>query len=429
MHKRYQIKELENIWNDQSKFDRWLKIEIANCEALWDQKMITDSELAEIKSEANFDISDIYEIEKETKHDVIAFTRALSKNIKSDAKKWIHYGLTSTDIVDTSNSMALYDTNEIISKSLTNLTKTITELAVKHKKTLAIGRTHGMHAEVLTFGFKLIGWVDELKRHLKRFNLSRKEIELCMISGAVGTYSNSQPATQKYVAKLLNLNECKYSTQVISRDIHSFYFDVLNNIGLSINKFSTELRHLHRSEVGEISEFFDKNQKGSSAMPHKKNPIGLENICGLSRLLAGYSLVANENVNLWHERDISHSSNERMIFLDASSTLVYIMNRFNDILSKLIINEDKMLENVMLHQEKIISSRIMAILINKTDMSREEIYDGVQKLVFEAKGTSLVELFKKHEWSKYIENIEDLLDFDFYTKHIDQIFEEVLNEN
>ncbi|MGL4952110.1 MAG: adenylosuccinate lyase [Mycoplasma sp.] len=430
MHKRYQIQSLEKIWSDQSKFDRWLQIEIANCQALADQGLITPSELSDIEKHASFKIDDIYEIEKQTKHDVIAFTRAITKNVQSDACKWIHYGLTSTDVVDTANSIAFKQTNDLIIEHLNQLKKTILNLALKHKYTLAIGRTHGMHAEVLTFGFKLIGWVDELQRQIIRFKLAAKDLEVCMISGAVGTYSNTNPSVQEFISKKLNLKSCPYSTQVLSRDNHAFYFNVLNNIGLSINKFSTELRHLHRTEVSEVSEFFDKNQKGSSAMPHKKNPIGLENICGLSRLLSGYSLVADENVNLWHERDISHSSNERIIFIDATSTLVYILKRFDSIVSTLIIDENKMLENVKIHEQKIFSGRLMAYLISNTNLSREEIYDEIQKMVLKTNDKKLTDILKEHEWSKYVSNIDELFDYNHYIKHIDHVFERVLkNEN
>lgn len=430
MINRYEIKEITEIWSDKQKYDNWLEIEILNCEALNKLKIISNKELEEIKKNITYKIKDIEKLELETKHDVIAFTRAISLNMNSDSKKWIHYGLTSTDIVDTANAISFKKVNKIILNELLELKKELIKIAKKHKYSYQIGRTHGMHAEVTTFGIKILGWVDELNRHIKRFKIAADEVQTAKISGAVGTYANTPPFVQNYICKKLGVNSAKFSTQVISRDIHSFYFDVINNIGLSINKFATELRHLHRTEVGEISEFFSKNQKGSSAMPHKKNPISLENVCGLSRLLSGYSLTANENVNLWHERDISHSSTERVIFLDATTTIVYILRRFKNIVKTMIIDKKRMIKNIELSESKIYSGQIMSYLIKNTNLSREVVYDKIQSIILKCNNEKLsfIGELKKDDFFKDFKKLDDILSLKNNIKHIDRIYEDVLNQ-
>ena len=430
MIKRYEVKEITEIWSDENKFQNWLNIELLNCEALSKLKVIPINEINEIKKTIGFNINDVYEIEKETKHDVIAFTRAISKFMNNDVKKWIHYGLTSTDVVDTANAVALKQSNDIIEIELKNLKKELTKISLKHKYSYIIGRTHGMHAEITTFGLKILGWVNELDRHIKRFALARNDIEVGKISGAVGTYANTPPFVQEYICKKLKINSALFSTQIISRDNHSFYFDTLNNIGLSLDKWATELRHLHRTEIEEISEYFDLNQKGSSAMPHKKNPINFENICGLTRLLSGYALSANRNVNLWHERDISHSSVERIIFLDAINILVYVLRRFIKTISEMGVNKKKMLENIKTSNAKIFSGSILNYLIKNNNLSREDAYDKIQ-IITNKKLTNkndFINEIEKSNLSKYIENIDELLSYDYHLKNIDYIYNKVLGK-
>lgn len=429
MISRYAIKEIEQLWSDENKFHNWTVIELANCEALVHTKTMPKSDYEALVNHLQYTIEDIYAMEQITKHDVIAFTRVLSRNFSGPQKKWIHYGLTSSDVVDTANGMAIQQTNMIILKELTDLIVVLTTMAQNHKNTLMIGRTHGMHAEVISFGFKLIGWVDELNRQLERFNLACKNVEVCKVSGAVGTFANIDPTIQTFIAKKLDLHEVNYATQIVQRDNHAFYFDVLKSIALSINKFATELRHLHRSEVNEVSEYFDAGQKGSSAMPHKKNPIGLENICGLSRMLSGYALVANENTNLWHERDISHSSAERIIFVDGTSSLVYILRRFIKIMQTLIINDQQMLKNLQLNDTKIFSGRVLSYLVEHSPLTREEIYDEIQKLIIQSEQTRqpFKSLLNQHRFKQYIDDLETLFDYHYYVRNLDIIYQKVLN--
>lgn len=428
MIKRYEIKEISDIWSDEQKFNNWLEIEKLNCEALNKLKIISNNELDEIKNEISFNLKDIYEIEKETKHDLIAFTRAISKKMNSQSKKWIHYGLTSTDVVDTGNAISFKHSNKIIMNEMLSLKKTLIKISKKHKYSYEIGRTHGMHAEITTFGIKIIGWIDELNRQIKRFKIAANDVEVGKISGAVGTFTNTPPFVQKYICKKLKINESTFSTQIISRDIHSYYLDTLNNIGLSINKFATELRHLHRTEVAEVSEYFSINQKGSSAMPHKKNPISLENICGLTRLLSGYALTGNENVNLWHERDISHSSNERIIFQDAISIIVYTLRRFNSILSNLIVDKKKMIENIEMSDSKIYSGVIMSYLIENSNLSREEIYDTIQNIVKDCNlnNKSFIQEIKSSNLFEDPKVVDQIISKKKILKNIDYIYNKVL---
>ncbi len=431
MIKRYNIPVIEAIWSDESKFNNWLKIELLVCEA-WNQEgVIPENDIIELKKQATFKLKDILEIEKETKHDVVAFTRAISKATKTPAKKWIHYGLTSTDIVDTANAMAFKQVNNIIRDDIVNLMLTLKTLAMKYKNTYQIGRTHGIHAEITTFGLKLTLWYNELERQLKRFNDACEDVETIKISGAVGTFANTGCFIQDYVAKKLNLNSAAISTQVWQRDNHANYFNVIALIGASLEHFATEIRHLMRTEVNEVQEGFSKNQKGSSAMPHKKNPIGCENICGMSRLLQGYSTTINMNINLWHERDISHSSNERIVFLDGTITIVYMLRRFNNIMSNLIVNETKMNDNIKITNGLIFSQTVLLYLINTKGLEREKAYDLIQavamktwnsKQPFESniKDSKIMDYISKDELDK-------LFDYKYHCRYVDDIYERVFN--
>ena len=380
MIKRYSREILQNIWTEKSKFEAWLEIEILALEGYSKyNKDITADDISKIRKNAKIDIERIYEIEAKTKHDVLAFTRSLSENLGPE-KKWIHYGLTSTDVVDSAQSIRVRKANLIILDDLNNLLRLLKKLAIENIDTYQIGRTHGIHAEVTTFGYTFALWYDEINRNIKRFKDAAKEIEVIKISGAVGNYANIPLGVQEYIAKKLNMNQSLISTQVIQRDIHANYFNAISLIGSSLDKFATNIRHLQRTEVNEVQEGFSKGQKGSSAMPHKKNPIGSENISGLSRVLKGYALAASNNIALWHERDISHSSVERIIMPDATILIDYMLNRFTNILKNLNINKDKMLENIDLTYGAIFSQKVMLYLINKNNISREEVYDKIQIL-------------------------------------------------
>ena len=380
MIKRYSREVLENIWTEKSKFEAWLEIEILALEGYAKyNKDITQNDISNIKKNAKINVKRIYEIEAKTKHDVLAFTRSLSETLGPE-KKWVHYGLTSTDVVDSAQSIRIRKANLIILDDLNKLSELLKKLAIENIDTYQIGRTHGIHAEVTTFGYTFALWYDEIQRNIKRFKNATKEIEIIKISGAVGNYANIPLGVQEYIAKKLNMNQSIISTQVIQRDIHANYFNVISLIGSSLDKFATNIRHLQRTEVNEVQEGFSKDQKGSSAMPHKKNPIGSENISGLSRVLKGYALAASNNVALWHERDISHSSVERIIMPDATILIDYMLNRFTNILKNLNINKKKMLENIDLTYGAIFSQKVMLFLINKNNISREEVYDKIQIL-------------------------------------------------
>ncbi|MCK5867508.1 MAG: adenylosuccinate lyase [Mycoplasmataceae bacterium] len=423
MIKRYQRNELKEIWSDKSKYDSWLLVELYSAEAYAKvNKNITSNDIKKMWENAEVDVALIQKIEKETKHDVIAFTRSLSEKM-GDEKKWIHYGLTSTDVVDTALGFRLKRANNIIKNDLNNLQKVIRKLANKHKFTYQMGRTHGVHAEVSTFGYKLAIWWDEMNRNIDRFNRASSNIEYGKISGAVGNYSNVPLSIQEYVCKKMGINSSLTSTQTLQRDRHAEYISVISIIGTSLDKFATELRHLQRTEVREVEEGFAKGQKGSSAMPHKKNPISSENISGLSRVLKGYSITALENVSLWHERDISHSSAERIILPDATSLLDYMLVRFTNILSNIGIKKDKMLKNISLTNGVIFSQRVMLHLINEKGWSREKSYDIVQPLAMKSFNEEIdfgeilidYEILTKNE-------VHECFNLEYYSQNINDIF-------
>lgn len=422
MIERYQNPEMRDLWSEQNKFDTWLKVEILNCHALKELGLVTEEELEKI-DKATFNIDRIKEIEFETRHDVVAFTRCVSESLGNEAK-WIHYGLTSTDVVDTSYGHIFTQVNKILNSRLDTLINTIETLANKHQHTIMMGRTHGIHAELTTFGFKMLVFLSEFKRHKKRFALACEEIEAGKISGAVGTYANVNPFVEQYVCENLGITPATISTQTLQRDRHAFYLSVIALIGDSLDKLAVEIRHLQRTEVGEASEGFLKGQKGSSAMPHKKNPITCENISGLARCLRGYMITSHENVALWHERDISHSSTERIIMPDATSLLDYMLMKMNTILENLNVNEDRMLQNIQITNNVFFAQRVMTTLIN-TGLTREQAYDLVQPIALK----SLEENLDFHEEikpaaSKYLSNeqIDDCFVNDYHLPLIDKVF-------
>lgn len=423
MLKRYSRQVLRDIWSDKSKYQSWLEVELYATEAYAKfNKKITKKDIANLWKKAKINIKRIEEIEKETKHDVIAFTRQISETLGPE-KKWFHYGLTSTDVVDTAQSCRLKNVNGILTKDLKSLILTLKNMAKKHKDTFQIGRTHGIHAEISTFGYKLALWFDEMQRNLDRFNKAAKNIEVAKISGAVGNYANIPLEIQDYVAKKLKLQSSKISTQTLQRDRHAEYLFTISLIGSSLDKFATEIRHLQRTEVNEVIEGFAKGQKGSSAMPHKKNPIASENISGLSRVLRGYTLTAQENIALWHERDISHSSAERIILADATTILDYILNRFNNVLKNMVVNKKQMKKNILLNNGVIFSQKAMLHLIKTKNYSREKAYDIIQPLALKAydQNKDFGQILIKEKLFTNSE-VKKLYDMAYYTKNIDKVF-------
>ena len=379
---RYAREEIKNIWDLNSKFNYYLKVELAVCEAYAKIGRIPKVTLEQIKQNAKFSVQRIDEIEKEVRHDVIAFLTNVNESVGAENAKYIHMGLTSSDVIDTAFALQIKDSTNIILKEFNNLLTTIKNLAFKHKNTVCIGRSHGIHAEVTTFGTKLLNWYDELER--AKFNLenSLKEISIGQISGPVGTYSNLPPEIEKYACKELDLEPAKISTQIISRDRHAKFMSDIAIIASLIEKYATEIRHLARTEVREVEEGFGKNQKGSSAMPHKKNPVLCENLCGLARVVRSNMLTTFENINLWHERDISHSSAERIIFPDSLTLIDFMLHRFNNVMEHLVVFDKNMLKNTQLYGGIIYSQKVLQKLVEK-GLTREEAYKIVQKHAIE----------------------------------------------
>lgn len=373
---RYSREEMANIWTDQSRYEAWLEVEILACEAWSKLGDIPAEDVEKIRANAKVDVARAKEIEEETRHDVVAFTRQVSETL-GEERKWVHYGLTSTDVVDMALSYQIKQANEIIEKDLNHFLDVLAEKAKKYKYTLMMGRTHGVHAEPTTFGIKMALWYTEMKRNLARFKRVREEIEVGKMSGAVGTFANIPPEIEAHVCKELGLGCAPVSTQTLQRDRHAYYIATLALIATSLEKFAVEVRNLQKTETREVEEAFAKGQKGSSAMPHKRNPIGSENITGISRVIRGYITTAYENVPLWHERDISHSSAERIMLPDVTIALNYALNRFSNIIERLTVFEDNMKENMNKTFGLIFSQRVLLALIDK-GMAREEAYDTVQ---------------------------------------------------
>ncbi|MFJ8101724.1 MULTISPECIES: adenylosuccinate lyase [unclassified Lysinibacillus] len=426
MIERYTRPEMGAIWTEQNKYQAWLEVEILACEAWAEIGDIPKEDVAKIRENASFDVNRILEIEKETRHDVVAFTRAVSETL-GEERKWVHYGLTSTDVVDTALSYIIKQANDILRKDIVNFIDIIAAKAKEHKHTVMMGRTHGVHAEPTTFGLKLGLWYEEMKRNLERFDAAAKVIETGKMSGAVGTYANIDPKVEQYVCDKLGLTASPISTQTLQRDRHAQYLGALALIATSIEKFATEIRGLQKSETREVEEAFAKGQKGSSAMPHKRNPIGSENMVGMSRLMRGYMVTAYENVALWHERDISHSSAERVILPDATITLNYMLNRFGNIVKNLTVFPENMKRNMGRTFGLIYSQRILLALIDK-GLVREEAYDTVQPLAMQAwdeqvQFRTLVDASEKITSYLTKEELDDCFDYNYHLQHVDMIFE------
>lgn len=425
MIERYTRPEMGAIWTEENKYQAWLEVEILACEAWSELGVIPEDDVKKIRQNASFDVERILAIEEETRHDVVAFTRAVSETL-GDEKKWVHYGLTSTDVVDTALSYLLKQANTIIRNDLERFIEILKNKAIEHKHTVMMGRTHGVHAEPTTFGLKLSLWYQEMLRNLERFNQAAEVIETGKLSGAVGTYANIDPAVETYVCEKLGLKPAPVSTQTLQRDRHAQYLSVLALIATSIEKFATEIRGLQKTETREVEEFFAKGQKGSSAMPHKRNPIGSENMTGMARVVRGYMMTAYENVALWHERDISHSSAERVILPDATIAVDYMLNRFSRIIDNLTVFPENMKRNIDRTHGVIFSQRVLLSLIDN-GMSREEAYDLVQPNAMKAWETethfrTLIE--QEPQITKVLsqDQIDDCFNYTYHLKNVDQIF-------
>ena len=425
---RYSRKELVNIWSEENKYKIWLNIEIAAAEAMEKYKIIPRGVASVVKKKGKIKVNRIHQIESKVKHDVIAFLTSITEQAGIKAR-YLHQGMTSSDVLDTSFNVQLVQSGKILINDIDKILLILKRKAKKYKLTPCIGRSHGIHAEPLTFGLKLASYYEEFKRNKKRLNDAINEISTCAISGAVGTFANISPKVEIYVSKKLKLKPEPISTQIIPRDRHAYYFSVLGIIAGSVERISTEIRHLQRTEVNELQEFFSKKQKGSSAMPHKKNPILSENLTGLARMVRSYVLPSLENIALWHERDISHSSVERNIGPDANITLDFALVRLSDVLDNMIIYPKNMLKNINLTNGLIFSQELM-LELTKTGVSREKAYGIVQNLAKTsfAKNLKLKDLVKK---DKLISNkisqkqIEKIFSYSKHFKNINYIFKRV----
>lgn len=428
MLERYTRPEMGAIWTDQNRYQAWLEVEILADEAWAELGEIPKEDVALIREKASFDIDRILEIEAQTRHDVVAFTRAVSESL-GDESKWVHYGLTSTDVVDTAYGYLMKQANDLIREDLNRFVTIIGEKAKEYKHTVMMGRTHGVHAEPTTFGLKLALWYSEMKRNVERFERAAKGVEAGKISGAVGTFANIPPFVEEYVCEKLGIRAQDISTQVLPRDLHAEYFSAMALIATSIEKFATEIRGLQKSETREVEEFFAKGQKGSSAMPHKRNPIGSENMAGLARVVRGHMVTAYENVSLWHERDISHSSAERIIIPDTTILIDYMLNRFGNIVKNLTVFPENMKRNMNATFGLIYSQRLMLKLIDH-GMTREQAYDLVQPKTAQAwdEQTDFRPLLEADPAITDVltkADLDDAFDYNHHLKQVDTIFERV----
>ena len=431
MIERYSRKELKDIWSDYNRYTIWLEIEIAAAEALEKLKIIPRGVSKAVKKKGKINVKRILQIEEKVKHDIIAFLTSITERV-GPLGKYLHKGMTSSDVLDTCFNLQLKQSGEILLKDLIVLISTLKKQAIKNKFTICVGRSHGIHAEPLTFGLKMLSFYQEFLRNKKRLEAAIDEISTCAISGAVGTFANIDPRVEKYVAKKLGLSVEPISTQVIPRDRHAFYFSALGIIASSIERLSTEIRHLQRTEVSEVEEFFGKSQKGSSAMPHKKNPILSENLTGLSRLIRSSVIPSLENVALWHERDISHSAVERNIGPDANTALDFALVRLNSVVKNLNIYPKKMQKNLDMTKGLFFSQRVLLELTNN-GLSREQAYSIVQKNAMKAwnnQNTFLEVLLKDKSVSKKIpvNKLKQLFNFSYHTKKINIIFNRSLRK-
>jgi len=425
---RYSLPEIANIWSDKNRFSIWLKIEILATEALSEAGIVPKKSLETIKEKANFEVSRILEIEEEVKHDVIAFLSNVAEYVGDDAR-YIHYGMTSSDILDTALAIQMVQAGEILKNTLDELISVVKNRALETKDMVMVGRSHGVHAEPITFGFKLALWYDELRRQMDRLNQAIDTVRVGQISGAVGTFDHLDPSIQDYVCEKLGLTSANISSQILQRDRHAHYMSTISLIGGTLEKISIEIRHLQRTEVLEASEYFSKGQKGSSAMPHKKNPIVSERISGLARLLRGNAMVAMENMALWHERDISHSSVERVILPDSTITLYYMLKKSVDLVKNLELYPKKMEENLNLTHGLIFSQAVL-LALTKKGISREDSYKLVQRNAMKVwdENISFYDALKGDEEFNSIislSEIENVFKLENRLKNLDAIFSRV----
>ncbi|GGG38211.1 Adenylosuccinate lyase [Lactobacillus apis] len=428
MLERYTRPEMGKIWSDENKYAAWLKVEIAATNAWCEAGEVPKEDAEKIAKNASFTAERVAELEQVTHHDVVAFTRTVSESLGPE-KKWVHFGLTSTDVVDTAQGYILKQADEIIRQDLHELKKTIAEKARKYKNTVEMGRTHGVQAEPTAFGLKLARWYAEINRDIERFEHAAKGVESGKISGAVGTFANVPPEIETSVLNQLGLTQQPITSQVLPRDLHAEYIATLALIATSIENWATEIRGLQRSEIHEVEEHFRAGQKGSSAMPHKRNPIGSENLCGMARVLRGHIVTAYEDVTLWHERDISHSSAERIILPDSTIAIDYMLDRFNRILTNLDVFPETMLKNMDKTYGLIYSQRLLLKLIDEAGLSREDAYDMVQKLTTKSwnEGISFRKLVEESKIMDYLSeaDVADAFDYHYHLRHVDEIFKKV----
>ena len=428
MIERYSRKVMRDVWTEENKFGAYLEVETLSCEAWSKLGVIPAEDVEKIRANARFEVSRIREIEEQTRHDVVAFTRAVSESL-GEERKWVHYGLTSTDVVDTANGYLLKQANAILLQDLKDFQEVLRKRALEFKATPCIGRTHGIHADITSFGLKWALWYEEMKRNIERFLAAAARVEAGKMSGAVGNFANIPPFIQDYVCEKLGIESAAISTQVLQRDRHANYVGALALIAATLEQMAFEVRNLQRTEVREVEEAFRKGQKGSSAMPHKRNPISSENICGCARVMRGYMVTAYENVALWHERDISHSSTERIVLPDATELLDYMLTRFKGILENLVVYPETMLSNIYRTRGVIFAQRVMNALIAK-GLSREQAYDTVQPIAMDA-WTNNKDYKTLLEASADVTNklskaeLDDCFTLDYYFKNVDEIFRRV----
>ncbi len=431
MIERYTLPEMGALWNEQSKFQKWLDVEIAVCEVHAEMGTIPEEALEQIKTRASFSVERINEIEKTTDHDVIAFTTNLAENI-GEASRFVHYGLTSSDVVDTANALLLRDACDILLRKIDSFLEVLKRRAFEFKDTPQIGRTHGIHAEPTSFGLTFTLWYDEMRRNRERLTRAREAVAVGKISGAVGAFAHLDPIVEQKVCERLRLKAAPVSTQIIQRDVYAEFLSTLAIIASSLDKFALNVRHWQRTEVGEAQERFARGQKGSSAMPHKRNPIVSERICGIARILRANSLVGLENVALWHERDISHSSAERVVLPDSSIALDYILHKATSLIDGLIVHPDRMLQNLQATKGLVFSGQLLLALTQK-GVSREAAYEWVQR--------SAMKVWDENkDFHELLSNDADItahlsppeLDaaftLDTYLRNIDAIFDRVFGE-
>ena len=428
MIERYSRKVMRDVWTEENKFGAYLEVETLSCEAWSKLGVIPAEDVEKIRANARFDVKRIQEIEEQTRHDVVAFTRAVSESL-GEERKWVHYGLTSTDVVDTANGYLLKQANAILRKDLEEFLEVLRRRALEFKETPCIGRTHGIHADITCFGLKWALWYQEMKRNIQRFEAAAAGVEAGKMSGAVGNFANIPPFIQDYVCGKLGIESAAISTQVLQRDRHACYVGALALIASTLEQMAFEVRNLQRTEVREVEEAFRKGQKGSSAMPHKRNPISSENICGCARVMRGYMATSYENVALWHERDISHSSTERIVLPDATELLDYMLQRFKGILENLVVYPETMLANIYRTKGVIFAQRVMNALIAK-GLSREQAYDTVQPIAMEAwtqnkDYKTLLEASPAVMEKVSREELDSCFTLDYYFKNVDEIFSRV----